>query len=90
MQQPLFSQYIPFRYDSIGAYPDVLSYMNGCRMHDKSLVGIKIMVKCRKNHPVAYKSPVSDYDPSLILKLTVGINENIITDANILSKISIR
>ena len=58
-------------------------------MEDVPFVRGKVVVQCGQHHIVSDQHPVADDDAALVLELAVGIDENTVSERDVLSKIGI-
>jgi len=67
----------------IGANPDMLPQLDGCIMVFTALARIEVVVDGGQDNIVTNQAPIPNLDAPLILKMTAGIDKNILANADI-------
>ena len=67
----------------IGANPDMLPQLDGCIMVFTALARIEVVVDGGQNNIVTNQAAIPNLDAPLILKMTAGIDKNILANADI-------
>ena len=73
--------------DRPGTHPDVLAEHDGLRVHRLAVVRVEVVVEGRDDNVMANERSASDPDPTLILKATPGVDEDVLAKVNTAAEI---